>query len=343
MRGPRALVVAATLLATPLAGCAVHPLPEQVTGQPTYHIVQKIRCEAAEAIHKLAIRALRESYLQSTLDLADDIERGRYSVTQVFGDARLHRKIDENVYRNFELFALSAVGLGFTFTMTEHNESSNGVGFGMPFVNGSFALGLGAGHLLERTNERKLTTAHTFLELYELTTPEVCGNIAAKAGNLIYPIVGAVGLQEVFETFYLLNRPPNAKLRPIESEAFKNRGIGLDVTDFSDTLTFTTKFGASVNPSITLAPGALHQFRLASASVNASAFRNDEHKLRITVAVGKPVTSLAQARGLVGLRVAQPAAAAAKVDAVQRIYELRTEDFFTGIRNERKLLGLPPL
>ena len=279
--------IAAGGVSLSLAGCAVHPLPEDVTGQPTYHIVQKIRCEAAEAIQKLAIRALRESYSQSTLALADEIERGRYTVTQVFGDPKLHRGIDRNVYRNFELFALSAVGLGFTFTMTEQNDNSGQAGFGMPFVNGSFALTFGAGKLLERANQRKLTTGHTFLELHDLTKRDVCANIAARAGNLIYPIVGNVGLYEVFETFYLLNRPPAQGLRPIADEAFENRGIGTDVTDFSDTLTFTTKLNVSAKPNITLEPGALQQFRLASASASLSAFRNDEHKLEIPVAVGK--------------------------------------------------------
>jgi hypothetical protein len=31
------------------AGCAIHPLPEDVTGVPTYVIAKKIRCEARTA------------------------------------------------------------------------------------------------------------------------------------------------------------------------------------------------------------------------------------------------------------------------------------------------------
>src|ERR1700681_1495348 len=35
-----------------LAGCAIHPLPEDVTGVDTYHIVRQIRCETREALKK---------------------------------------------------------------------------------------------------------------------------------------------------------------------------------------------------------------------------------------------------------------------------------------------------
>jgi hypothetical protein len=317
--------------------------PRRLHGSATYHIVQKIRCEAAEAITNLALRALRESRKESTLALANEIEAGKYTVTQAFGDPRIRRNIDRAVYRNFELFALSAVGFGFTFTMTEQNHNSADATFNMPLINGSFGLKAGAGHALDRTNERKLTAGHTFLELYELTDRSVCGQIAAKAGNVLYPITGKIGLDEVFNTFYLLNRPPNDGLRPIPNEAFKNRGIGTDVIDFSDTLTFVTKVDAKLNPSISLEPGPVRQFRLASASATSMSSRDDTHKLRITVAVGKPVDSVDEARGMVGLRAAVPAAARAKTRAVQRIYELRTEDFFTAVSGERRRLGLPPL
>jgi hypothetical protein len=33
-----------------LAGCAIHPLPENVTGVTTEMIAKKIRCEASQAV-----------------------------------------------------------------------------------------------------------------------------------------------------------------------------------------------------------------------------------------------------------------------------------------------------
>jgi hypothetical protein len=38
-----------------LAGCAIHPLPDDVTGVTTYNIVRQIRCEARQAIFDFAV------------------------------------------------------------------------------------------------------------------------------------------------------------------------------------------------------------------------------------------------------------------------------------------------
>ncbi len=38
-----------------VSGCAIHPLPEDVSGVPTYVIVRQIRCEARQAIIENAI------------------------------------------------------------------------------------------------------------------------------------------------------------------------------------------------------------------------------------------------------------------------------------------------
>jgi hypothetical protein len=46
----RAAAVALSLTAT---GCAIHPLPEDVTGVDTYHIVRRIRCEARDTLRTI--------------------------------------------------------------------------------------------------------------------------------------------------------------------------------------------------------------------------------------------------------------------------------------------------
>src|SRR5947209_1020231 len=91
--------------AVPLAACAIHPLPEHVTGQPTYHIVQKIRCEAREALIDLALRALRESTNPRTLALADLYEtqkdKDKVSIIDLFANPIYKRDVDPEVHKNF--------------------------------------------------------------------------------------------------------------------------------------------------------------------------------------------------------------------------------------------------
>jgi hypothetical protein len=322
-----------------LTACAIHPLPDDVTRESTYHIVQKIRCEAREALTKLAVRALRESHQPSTLDLAQQIEDGRLRVTEIFEKPHLQTLVDRQVHNNFDIFALSAVALAFTFTITEGNNNTANATFKMPFTNGLFQLTADAGGKLDRVAERKLEANHTFLELYELTDPAVCAKIAAGGGNFIYPITGKIGLEEVFETFYLMNRPYNPALKSPDDEAFKNHRAGRDVKDFSDELKFTTKFNMGATPSITLDP-VPQKFRLTSASLTSSALREDLHKVVISVDIGDPVTSLMDARGRAGLRALNAAAQGAKRQASRRVKELRMENFISTVRDDLRQRGV---
>ena len=52
----RLAAFAAALL---LAGCALHPLPEDVTGVSTYDIARQIRCETREAAKERVLTEIR--------------------------------------------------------------------------------------------------------------------------------------------------------------------------------------------------------------------------------------------------------------------------------------------
>src|SRR4051812_37410089 len=51
--------VAAVAAASLMAGCAIHPVPEQVTGVSTSDIVKQIRCETRNAGRELILRMLK--------------------------------------------------------------------------------------------------------------------------------------------------------------------------------------------------------------------------------------------------------------------------------------------
>jgi hypothetical protein len=336
-----------------LSGCAVHPLPQDVTGNTTYHVIQKIRCEARDALTKLAVRGLLESNNPSTRLLAKRLEADSdddpLNIVQIFTDPNLARGVDPLVHKNFDIMALSAIAFDFTFTGTENNDASAAANLRYPFLDGVFNLNVGAGNTRERQNERKVLVGHTFIELYRNTDREICRQISAGTGNLIYPITGKIGLEEVINTFYLLNRPYNDKLntpverhRPVD-EAYRNKAEGGDIKDLTDTLMFTTTFNAGATPSVALDPIPVQVFRLADANVVLSARRSDVHKVAISVQKGPAVTSITQALTLAGLQATLPSRRIAKARAFERLDNLRTEDFFKSQRQVRQRLGLPPL
>ena len=347
MAGPGARSIAIALFSTWLSGCAVHPLPEDVSANTTFYIIQKIRCETRDAIIALAVRGLRETDYPPTLALADRIERREIPVTDLFQKYR--RDVDPQVLTNFDIFGLSALAFDFTLTGIENNDASASASFRYPFAEGVFNLGVGAGSNRERQNERKVKVGHTFLELYELTDPVVCDQITAgTTGNLIYPITGKIGMDELINTFYLLNRPYNPHLaHPVDKygpvpEAYRNKPEGGDIRDLTDTLQFTTSFNGGATPSIELTPIDRQVFRLASATANLNLKRADIHKVAISIVKGVTLKTFAQAQRLAGLRVSAPGSQAAKRRALDRLDELRTEDFFTRQREVAKRLGLPP-
>src|SRR5215471_15069674 len=53
----RPIVAAAAALL--ISGCALHPVPEDVTGVDTYHIVRQIRCETREAVKEVVLNELK--------------------------------------------------------------------------------------------------------------------------------------------------------------------------------------------------------------------------------------------------------------------------------------------
>jgi hypothetical protein len=348
MRTARSVIVVA--LASWLAGCAIHPLPEDVTGNTTYAIVQKIRCEARDALDQLAIRGLRESTNPRTISLADLLAERRVTILDLFMNPHYMRDVDREVHNNFDVFTLSALAFDFSLVGTENNDAAANANFGWPFGGGLFTLNVSGGTNLERQNDRKLQVGHTFLELYDRTSKEVCEQIVAGTGNLIYPITGKIGLDEVINTFYLLNRPYNPSLQlPVDrygiaiTEAYRNKFDGGNIKKVSDTLQFTTSFVGGSSPFISLDPVPGRVFRFVNATATLAARRKDIHRVAISVEMGPVVTSLAHARGLAGLRATEPSRQVAKRRAFERLDELRTDSFFDSQREIRQQLGLPPL
>src|SRR3954447_9065606 len=112
---------AASLFAASLGGCAIHPLPEDVTGVDTADIVRQIRCEAREAvIHEvkrwLASRAAAEDRIAQQLLARYDAEPESISGfnASVFPPSFVAERQLVN------LFYSAGIGYTFDLRMTEN-------------------------------------------------------------------------------------------------------------------------------------------------------------------------------------------------------------------------------
>jgi hypothetical protein len=219
-----------SVVALIFGGCAIHPLQDNATGLPIIDIVQKVRCEARDAILKYDTKW------------------------------RPHpKKMNERVYE----FDDSAIAYNFTFTATESNDATAGGDLTVPTHKGAFRISVGVGGHQTRRGDRVFKVADLFSDLRKA---DFCATVVGKESG-VYPITGSTGLEEVIATFIRLAK---------SQEALS------DLEDYTDTVTFTTKINGSVNPSISLIPGAR---KTANFGVNLAAEREDTHKVLIGLTV----------------------------------------------------------
>lgn len=284
---------------------AIHPLPEDVTGHTTVAIVQKVRCEGFEALNDITLGLLRRSSYQPILDLADRIEAGEISAPDFLLNPKnrpLLQHLAPGVLPLLQAYTLTAATFDFEFMITEVNDHQAVANFSLPLTSGLFTLGgVSAGARFDRQGDRKFQITNSFYELHKLGRAQ-CDDITARVGNIVYPITGKIGLEEVFETFIHVDSTTTL--------------TSSDANRFTDELTFTTTLSSGAAPKIALNPGATNQFRLADASLTVVETRTDVHKVTIALAKGPFIASYEQAR-LVAKK-------ASKLIADQR----RTEDFF---------------
>jgi hypothetical protein len=248
------------LLALP--GCAIQPLPENVTGKDTYHIVQHVRCEMRDAIRLYVMRML-DRYQP---DLAEKIRSGTVSISDL-----KKQRLDDQVRFYINLYANSEIGYEFTFNITEENISAGSIGFTKPFtVGGSDKLVLSASADLQRQNLRNFRVFDNFEELALRFPDRFC--IEPPGPNIIYPITGTIGLWNLVQAFLDLNQSGNlygSKDKP-------------DVPTIADNLTFTTKLAGTLNPTLSITPVG-HVFRFTDAGLKFDESRQDIHQVFVVL------------------------------------------------------------
>lgn len=259
----RSFAIIATLLA---GGCAIHPLPENVTGLNTYQIVNKIRCEARRAIKDRAIQLILDDNVVSERDrrgavnfIEEHIEKWR--------DLPLE-KFSKETQRLIDKYHDALIHFDFTLRISEENNLSTEVNLLSTLVSGSNGLGIKASNNRTRKNTRNFRVKDSFAAI--LSTNLTCKG-ASRESDYLYPITGEIGLKEVVWTFLDLNELQHLS---------KGEGANL----FTDTLVFTTTFDGSASPKVTLSPIG-KALSIANAGFTNELKRMDEHEVLIGLAL----------------------------------------------------------
>lgn len=261
-------------LAFGTAGCAIHPLPENVLGRQfrTSLIVHHIRCEARAAIKQAIIDYLRHVKLT---ELADQFSVPSFRLEHL--DQYL-RAMPNNVRANIIKYERAAITYDFTFDISEQNTVAAEVDFVNLLSHGTFSIGPRGQSDLQRQTVRLFRVNDTFGELIHINSDRCTDDGSPE--NFLYPVAGRIGLGEMVETFVDLNE-------------FQNLTGSKDtdtVPTIADTFNFQTTFNGSVGPQVTLTP-LNHLFNVAGASLTASALRKDIHKVIVAMSLPPPAKS----------------------------------------------------
>lgn len=142
-------------LAVSCASCSIHPLPQDVTGDDTYRIVQKIRCEARDAIESYVLGALDQS-------IPSDQEIARKLRTGELGFNFDRKTLSSDAQQAFNKYDQAAIAYDFTFNITEKNDVTANTDFLRTFGRGPFTVGIMGSSQLQRQNTRNFVVSDTF-------------------------------------------------------------------------------------------------------------------------------------------------------------------------------------
>jgi hypothetical protein len=316
-----------------LAGCAIHPLPEDVTGVDTAGIVKQIRCETRNAARHFILAELRRLAEDLPGDPGDPTAKrllaeyevdpelmSTFSYPHFFPGPKYVR-----VRQYFDVVYNAAIAYNFDLTMTEDNDLGANANF-LGAWAATFTLGLAGNANRSRQNERTFTISDEFsFLLTALNTPKgsrgqrYCDGHIALGPNYIYPIVGRIGVDEMVRTFFQLTFFENLA-------ADKDKPGAHGAPAMADKLTFTTTVDLTATPKVVFAPAAAG-FQITDASLTGVARRTDSHQVTVGLALDtkRGLADLASLRGYVfsgaglGSRVAVRSAGGSNVLVLNRI------------------------
>jgi hypothetical protein len=329
-----------------LAGCAIHPLPEDYAGLSTSKIVNKIRCEAKDAVRdKLIVWLEYRAYADSDRQ-GRDPEAGRRATELIDHPERLATFTTAGLTPQtaifIEYFAQSVISYNFTFDMTELNNIGATVDIAQAFGKTAFTAPLGAGLDRTRQNIRTFTISDPFGRLLQLGT--YCDDQTHNP-NYLYPITGKIGVAEMVDTFVdlalfgglskkagggggaeasLQSETANAfALMPKASSGAKKPAVTKSTSSdgplaMGDTISFTTKLSGSAVPKVVLTPvGAA--LNVADASLSLSAARTDVHKVIVGISVPDAFVPRGATKGSLLAKIAAPSGNSATERSLEMI------------------------
>jgi hypothetical protein len=276
-------------VAVSVMGCAIHPLPDDVTGLSTYKIVQKIRCEARDGLRTnlaqwLIRRKSNEDPTGFTYQLGQTLLEHEDAI-ETFYTPAVQARLPPAIQKKVMMFENAAIAFDFTFNITEMNNLDPTLNLTRILKNKTFTADTSANFDRTRENTRTFTIADKFKTLTQIRQKK-CDGITFETENYVYPIAGRIGVDKMVRTFVGLVL--NEDLSTPSSPGGDSDGDGSQSTkpppSLTDNLMFTTTLKAGGTPELTVMPLGT-ALQITSESLGVTASRTDVHSVIISLAL----------------------------------------------------------
>lgn len=278
--------VAALATGALMGSCAIHPVPEQVTGLDTADIVKQIRCETRDAARKIILDLIGNVATSAKDPIAQELFDRYHENQDLMVDFNPNRAFPGDDYRNLRnalnLIYGAAAAYTFELTMNETNNIGSITNF-LGAWQATFTMGLTGDLNRSRQNVRTFTITDKFsFLLRELNRPgpgfkPYCNGHIALGPNYIYPIAGKIGVYNTAYTFFQLSVFEN-----LAATDAKPGVSGAPV--MSDDLTFTTLVDLLPTPKISFVR-INSGFQATDTSLNGNFARQDMHEVTVALAL----------------------------------------------------------
>jgi hypothetical protein len=256
-----------------LAGCSIYPLPEDVTGFESKHIVQIVRCQARDAVRAEVQRTLLAPLWADAVIYNGKTGRETAAWLRENPDNYLRLKLADfapqaaRLYRNY---GDTMISYDFTLDATEMNTAGLDLNFLKAFTGGSTTIGLKATN--ERTRQVRRNSRHydNFDNLARNLSNEYCDGVPTSE-NPLYPSTGLIKVRTLIRDFVDQNQRNNL--------GSKDNAL---TAEMNETIIFTTKFVGNLDPSSSLNPVS-GIFVPSQIKANLDNYRQDMHTIIVLV------------------------------------------------------------
>lgn len=255
----------------PLSGCSIYPLPEDVTGFQSKHVVRLTRCQARDAVRGELQRTLSawENVIVYKRMTGGEMARWLNDNPDKYYGLRL-ADFSPQAARLYKFYGDTRLSYDFTIDSSEMNTAGFDLALLRTFTRGSDLFGIKVQNERTRQVKRQFRNYDSFDNLARGLPPDYCEGMPTGP-NWVHPSTGVSRIATLIREFVDQNQRENlgSKDDPLNAE-------------MNDTIVFTTKAIGNFDPTFTrdAIPGT---FVPSEIKINADNYRLDVHTIIVLI------------------------------------------------------------